>query len=142
VLLPQDDPETAKIVSEILNKATDEGHAATMSGGSTMTHEEADSANDKTRLDAMAKGGTVPDNASTFNATAAASASVGVSASEAAPVSTASKPKAKGPVKRKPRQSLESMSAALDKGKKMTTLEKVRGTTHHLSALIYEVEYR
>lgn len=29
------------------------------------------------------------------------------------------------PVKRKPRQSLEAMSAALDKGKKMTTLEKV-----------------
>ncbi|ORX36424.1 bucentaur or craniofacial development-domain-containing protein [Kockovaella imperatae] len=30
----------------------------------------------------------------------------------------------KGPLKRKPRQSLEQMSAALDKGKKMTTLEK------------------
>ncbi|WVF66711.1 hypothetical protein IAT40_001453 [Kwoniella sp. CBS 6097] len=34
------------------------------------------------------------------------------------------KPKPKGPVRRKPRQSLETMSAALDKGKKMTTLEK------------------
>lgn len=31
----------------------------------------------------------------------------------------------KKPVRRKPRQSLEAMSAALDKGKKMTTLEKV-----------------
>jgi hypothetical protein len=36
-----------------------------------------------------------------------------------------SKPKAKPPPRRKPRQSLEAMSAALDKGKKMTTLEKV-----------------
>lgn len=34
-------------------------------------------------------------------------------------------PPRKGPLKRKPRQSLEAMSAALDKGKKMTTLEKV-----------------
>ncbi|WWC87537.1 uncharacterized protein L201_002427 [Kwoniella dendrophila CBS 6074] len=34
-------------------------------------------------------------------------------------------PRPKGPpIRRKPRQSLESMSAALDKGKKMTTLEK------------------
>lgn len=36
-----------------------------------------------------------------------------------------SKPKNKPPPRRKPRQSLEAMSAALDKGKKMTTLEKV-----------------
>jgi hypothetical protein len=36
-----------------------------------------------------------------------------------------SKPKTKPPPRRKPRQSLEAMSAALDKGKKMTTLEKV-----------------
>jgi hypothetical protein len=36
-----------------------------------------------------------------------------------------SKPKSKPPPRRKPRQSLEAMSAALDKGKKMTTLEKV-----------------
>jgi hypothetical protein len=34
-------------------------------------------------------------------------------------------PKVKGPIRRKPRQSLEAMSAALDKGRKMTTLEKV-----------------
>lgn len=34
-------------------------------------------------------------------------------------------PKSKPPPRRKPRQSLEAMSAALDKGKKMTTLEKV-----------------
>lgn len=34
-------------------------------------------------------------------------------------------PQAKPPPRRKPRQSLESMSAALEKGKKMTTLEKV-----------------
>jgi hypothetical protein len=33
--------------------------------------------------------------------------------------------KSKPPPRRKPRQSLEAMSAALDKGKKMTTLEKV-----------------
>ncbi|KAK1920825.1 bucentaur or craniofacial development-domain-containing protein [Papiliotrema laurentii] len=32
--------------------------------------------------------------------------------------------KSRPPVRRKPRQSLEAMSAALDKGKKMTTLEK------------------
>jgi hypothetical protein len=37
----------------------------------------------------------------------------------------AKKPTGKGPPRRKPRQSLEQMSAALDKGKKMTTLEKV-----------------
>jgi hypothetical protein len=37
----------------------------------------------------------------------------------------AKKPNGKGPPRRKPRQSLEQMSAALDKGKKMTTLEKV-----------------
>lgn len=35
-------------------------------------------------------------------------------------------PKAKPPPRRKPRQSLEALSAAIDKGKKMTTLEKVR----------------
>ncbi|KAK6906925.1 hypothetical protein I203_100914 [Kwoniella mangroviensis CBS 8507] len=36
-------------------------------------------------------------------------------------------PRPKGPpIRRKPRQSLEAMSAALDKGKKMTTLEKSR----------------
>lgn len=39
--------------------------------------------------------------------------------------STAPLPPKKGPIRRKPRQSLEAMSAALDKGKKMTTLEKV-----------------
>lgn len=56
-----------------------------------------------------------------------ASASTGVDAISASTEPTAgpSKPKAKGPVRRKPRQSLEAMSAALDKGKKMTTLEKV-----------------
>lgn len=37
----------------------------------------------------------------------------------------AKKPAGKGPPRRKTRQSLEQMSAALDKGKKMTTLEKV-----------------
>ncbi len=37
-----------------------------------------------------------------------------------------SKPTPKPPVRRKPRQSLEQMSAALSSGKKMTTLEKVR----------------
>lgn len=42
-----------------------------------------------------------------------------------------SKSKAKPPARRKPRQSLEAMSAALDRGKKMTTLEKVR--LHSLS---------
>ncbi|WWC59956.1 uncharacterized protein I303_102519 [Kwoniella dejecticola CBS 10117] len=42
-----------------------------------------------------------------------------------APASTVGPSKPKGPpVRRKPRQSLEAMSAALDKGKKMTTLEK------------------
>ena len=46
---------------------------------------------------------------------------------EAATIADAgpSKPKNKPPPRRKPRQSLEAMSAALDKGKKMTTLEKV-----------------
>ena len=46
---------------------------------------------------------------------------------EAATITDAgpSKPKSKPPPRRKPRQSLEAMSAALDKGKKMTTLEKV-----------------
>ena len=46
---------------------------------------------------------------------------------EAATIADAgpSKPKSKPPPRRKPRQSLEAMSAALDKGKKMTTLEKV-----------------
>ena len=39
--------------------------------------------------------------------------------------STAPVPPKKGLIRRKPRQSLEAMSAALDKGKKMTTLEKV-----------------
>jgi hypothetical protein len=42
-----------------------------------------------------------------------------------------SKPRAKPPPRRKPRQSLEAMSAALDKGKKMTTLEKVSRTLNH-----------
>jgi len=42
------------------------------------------------------------------------------------PTSTAGP--SKKPPRRKPRQSLEAMSAALDKGKKMTTLEKVSQT--------------
>lgn len=37
----------------------------------------------------------------------------------------ASKPLPKGPIKRKPRQTLEQLSAGLTAGKKMTTLEKV-----------------
>ena len=41
-----------------------------------------------------------------------------------APYAGPSKQKLKVPARRKPRQSLESMSAALAKGKKMTTLEK------------------
>lgn len=54
------------------------------------------------------------------------------SSSPAAPVPTTASTAApaarpRGPLqRRKPRQSLEAMSAALDKGKKMTTLEKVR----------------
>lgn len=35
------------------------------------------------------------------------------------------KPLRKGPTRKRPRQSLEAMAAAIDKGKKMTTLEKV-----------------
>lgn len=51
-----------------------------------------------------------------------------VSASSSTPIQAPAAPVPpvrKGPPKRKPRQSLEAMSAALDKGKKMTTLEKV-----------------
>lgn len=55
-----------------------------------------------------------PDPISTGEPTASTSTSAGPS-----------KPKTKPPPRRKPRQSLEAMSAALDKGKKMTTLEKV-----------------
>lgn len=55
-----------------------------------------------------------PDPIGTGSATASTSTSAGPS-----------KPKTKPPPRRKPRQSLEAMSAALDKGKKMTTLEKV-----------------
>jgi hypothetical protein len=56
--------------------------------------------------------------------------------SEGATVADAgpSKPKSKPPPRRKPRQSLEAMSAALDKGKKMTTLEKV---SHSPSDILY-----
>ena len=39
---------------------------------------------------------------------------------------TPTAPLKRAPPRKKPRQSLEQMSAALDKGKKMTTLEKVR----------------
>ena len=59
-------------------------------------------------------------SSSTTTQTVQASASSSISSSSTV------KSKAKGPVRRKPRQSLEAMSAALDKGKKMTTLEKVR----------------
>lgn len=36
-----------------------------------------------------------------------------------------SKPLRRGPLRKRPRQSLEAMAAAIDQGKKMTTLEKV-----------------
>lgn len=47
---------------------------------------------------------------------------------EAAGAATASPtkpPLRKGPMRKRPRQSLEAMAAAIDQGKKMTTLEKV-----------------
>ncbi|WRT65431.1 uncharacterized protein IL334_002374 [Kwoniella shivajii] len=53
--------------------------------------------------------------------------SIPILSSSAISLEKALPPKPKGPpppIRRKPRQSLEAMSAALDKGKKMTTLEK------------------
>lgn len=70
----------------------------------------------------------VPATASSANksseAPCAASAQAPASDTSSAPASSI--PPKRPPPKRKPRQSLEAMSAALDKGKKMTTLEKVR----------------
>lgn len=43
----------------------------------------------------------------------------------AATESPSKPPLRKGPMRKRPRQSLEAMAAAIDKGKKMTTLEKV-----------------
>ena len=99
------------------------------SGDSTATQEEVDAENEKTRAEAMKKGGNTAHGASSLDSTTgpllAEAAALSANPSAAGTRPAAAKGKGKAPVKRKPRQSLESMSAALDKGKKMTTLEKV-----------------
>jgi hypothetical protein len=70
----------------------------------------------------------VPASASSVKQSSAAPsvASAQAPASLSSSALASSIPPKRPPPKRKPRQSLEAMSAALDKGKKMTTLEKVR----------------
>lgn len=58
-----------------------------------------------------------------------ADASIAPSTAIAAPI--AAPPRRGPPMRKRPRQSLEAMAAAIDKGKKMTTLEKVRPAYIH-----------
>lgn len=50
------------------------------------------------------------------------------------------KPQSKGPIKRKPRQTLEQLSAGLTGGKKMTTLEKVSSTQEIYQSRVWRLE--
>lgn len=60
----------------------------------------------------------------THNGNGHTEAAAAVAAIES-PSKLPTKPLRKGPLRKRPRQSLEAMAAAIDKGKKMTTLEKV-----------------
>jgi hypothetical protein len=98
-----------------------------MSGGSTKTKEEVDAENAKTRADALTEAGLNESEPTSSASSSNIASDVSPATASGSTVGAKAAPKGKGkaPVKRKPRQSLESMSAALDKGKKMTTLEKV-----------------
>ena len=141
VLLPEDDPKTAEILAKIKYEAREGGPATLTHDTATATPEQFDLRTAKAPVEASteANGGVNvapgPSSSGAGDSALAPSSAPGdtglstpspalASADVSAP-STVNKVKGKAPARRKLRQSLESMSAALDKGKKMTTLEKV-----------------
>ena len=142
VLLPEDDPKTAEILAKNQYEAREGGPATSTHSTATATPEQIDLHTAKAHMETAtgAADGVVEaapgpsssganDSASALSSTAGDTglttpSSASASADVSAP-STVNRVKGKAPARRKPRQSLESMSAALDKGRKMTTLEKV-----------------
>lgn len=97
VRLPKDDPEAIKYLAQQAAEASSEA---------------------STSAAVSADGASPAPAATTSNGTAA-------SEPQTQPRPAPARPLGRGPVRKRPRQSLEAMSAALDAGKKMTTLEKV-----------------
>ena len=105
VSLPASDPEAIAYLSRIRNTGT-----------STSTAVNSSSSDHTPTPQSLAPTSSILGESSNNLTTQTASPPVPVSAL---------KTPSKAPIRRKPRQSLEQMSAALDKGKKMTTLAKV-----------------
>ncbi|OCF30824.1 hypothetical protein I316_07547 [Kwoniella heveanensis BCC8398] len=125
VQLPADDPVAIAYLSR---RTETEERAAALTGGDADGERKDDAAAiaGESTMQHADTGHSSPQPESVLSTSVLASSS---SSQPAQTPSSAPKSKPKGPMRRKPRQSLEAMSAALDKGKKMTTLEK--SLRHH-----------